>query len=219
MIDILGAGQAAIRPNVTLIVVASVLVGCGVYLLLERALTRVLLGIVLMSNGVALLYVVVSGRARGAPLVGERPAGEMSDALPQAFVLTAIVISLATVAFMMGLAYRQWQLTGSDDVPDDAEDALIQRMAERDEVSETYDAADTTSTTSAEEDPDEADLAEEAAAEAQGAERAADAVHEVTAPHEGTVVDELSPDADPAAEDHADPDAAADAENDGEGKR
>ncbi|WP_199849804.1 Na(+)/H(+) antiporter subunit C [Blastococcus sp. Marseille-P5729] len=196
--SILAAGQAGISPNVTLIVVASVLVGCGVYLLLERALTRVLLGIVLMSNGVSLLYMVVSGRARGAPLIGERPADEMSDALPQAFVLTAIVISLATVAFMMALAYRQWQLTGSDDVPDDAEDALIQRMAERDEVSETYDAEDTTSTTSAEEDPDEADLSEEAAAEAQGAERTDLAVHEVTAPHEGTVVDELSPDGEPS---------------------
>lgn len=204
--------------NLVLAIVGGGLLACGCYLLMERSILRILAGVLLAGNGVNVLFLVASGPAGLAPIIGE-PRDEIADPLPQAFVLTAIVISLATVAFMMGLAYRQWQLTGSDDVPDDAEDALIQRMAERDEVSETYDAADTTSTTSAEEDPDEADLAEEAAAEAQGAERAADAVHEVTAPHEGTVVDELSPDADPAAEDHADPDAAADAENDGEGKR
>lgn len=148
-----------LRPNITLIVVVSVLIGAGVYLLLERSLTRVLLGVVMIGNGVATLYMVVSGSARGAPIVGERPADEMSDALPQAFVLTAIVISLATVAFVMAMAYRYWRLTGSDDVPDDLEDALIQRLAERDEPSETYDT-DVTSTTEAEEDPDEVDAME-----------------------------------------------------------
>lgn len=152
--SLLSAAASTVQPNLTLIVVASVLVSAGVYLLLERSLTRVLLGIVLMSNGVAVLYLVVSGRAGGAPIVGDRPAEEMSDPLPQAFVLTAIVISLATVAFMMALAYRQWQLTGSDDVPDDAEDAVIQRLARTDGTSSTFDP-DASSTTSALEDPDE----------------------------------------------------------------
>lgn len=153
------AADANLQPNITLIVVASVLVAAGVYLLLERSLTRVLLGIVLMSNGVAGLYLVVMGKARGAPLLGERPPEEMSDPLPEALVLTAIVISLATVAFMMALAYRYWRLTGSDDVPDDLEDALILRLAERDQPSESYDA-DVTSTTEAEEDPEEAEARE-----------------------------------------------------------
>ena len=172
------AADSRLEPNVTLIVVASVLVAAGVYLLLERSLTRVLLGIVLMSNGVATLYLVVSGRARGAALLGERPPEEMSDPLPQAFVLTAIVISLATVAFMMAMAYRYWRLTGSDDVPDDLEDALILRLAERDQPSESYDA-DVTSTTAAEEDPDEADAreAEERTRAASAAHRAESAAH------------------------------------------
>ncbi|MHA7125353.1 Na(+)/H(+) antiporter subunit C [Janibacter indicus] len=141
----------AIAPNLSLVVVAGFLIATGVYLLLERALTRLLLGIVLASNGVATLYLVVSGPAKGAPFVGARPADEMSDALPQAMVLTAIVIALASVGFVLSLAYRQWRITGSDDVPDDAEDELIKRLAERDEVSSTYDD-DTQSTTEAEEE-------------------------------------------------------------------
>ena len=141
----------AVAPNLSLVVVAGFLIATGVYLLLERALTRLLLGIVLASNGVATLYLVVSGPAKGAPFVGARPADEMSDALPQAMVLTAIVIALASVAFVLSLAYRQWRITGSDDVPDDAEDELIKRLAERDEVSSTYDP-DTQSTTEADEE-------------------------------------------------------------------
>ena len=141
----------AIAPNLSLVVVAGFLIATGVYLLLERALTRLLLGIVLASNGVATLYLVVSGPAKGAPFVGSRPAEEMSDPLPQAMVLTAIVIALASVAFVLSLAYRQWRITGSDDVPDDAEDELIKRLAERDEVSSTYDD-DTQSTTEAQEE-------------------------------------------------------------------
>lgn len=141
----------SIAPNLSLVIVAGFLIATGVYLLLERALTRLLLGIVLASNGVAALYLVVSGPAKGAPFVGERTAEEMSDPLPQAMVLTAIVIALASVAFVLSLAYRQWRITGSDDVPDDAEDDLIKRLAERDEVSSTYDP-DTQSTTEADEE-------------------------------------------------------------------
>ena len=141
----------AVAPNLSLVVVAGFLIATGVYLLLERALTRLLLGIVLASNGVATLYLVVSGPAKGAPFVGARPADEMSDALPQAMVLTAIVIALASVGFVLSLAYRQWRITGSDDVPDDAEDELIKRLADRDEVSSTYDD-DTQSTTEAQEE-------------------------------------------------------------------
>ena len=139
-------------PNLTLVVVASVLIASGVHLFLERALSRVVLGTVLASNGVALLYLVASGPAGGAPFVGSRPAEEMSDPLPQAMVLTAIVISLATVAFVLSLAYRQWRLTGSDDVPDDAEDEIIRRLAEQDQTSSTYDPETTSTVTADEED-------------------------------------------------------------------
>ena len=63
----------------------------------------------------------------------------MSDPLPQALVLTAIVISLGTTAFVLAMAYRSWQLTGHDDVQDDVEDAAIRRLAAADEASDSFD--------------------------------------------------------------------------------
>ena len=62
-------------PNLTLIIVAAVLISCGVYLMLERSLTRVLVGVLLAGNGVNILFLVASGRAKGAPIIGLNPAG------------------------------------------------------------------------------------------------------------------------------------------------
>jgi multicomponent Na+:H+ antiporter subunit C len=68
-------------------------------------------------------------------------ASDISDPLPQAMVLTAIVIMLATTAFVLAMAYRSWRLNGHDDVQDDPEDALIRRLATHDIASEAYSAA------------------------------------------------------------------------------
>lgn len=125
--------------NLTLILTASAVIGCGVYLLLERSLTRVLVGVVLMSNGVNLLLLISGGPAGRAPLVDENDPRAMSDALPQALMLTAIVITLGTTAFLLAMAYRSWQLSGHDDVQDDVEDATIRRLARADEASGSYD--------------------------------------------------------------------------------
>ena len=113
----------AISPSLSLIIVAGFLIATGVYLLLERALTRVLLGLVLASNGVATLYLVASGPAKGAPFVGARPAEEMSDPLPQAMVLTAIVISFATTALFLVVLLASRGLTGTDHVDGKEPDA------------------------------------------------------------------------------------------------
>ena len=128
--------------NLILIIVSGVLVGSGVTLILERSLTRILVGFVLAGNGLNTMFLVVSGKAGRAPILG-LGNGTMSDPLPQAMVLTAIVITLGTTAFGLALAYRSWQLTGSDDVQDDLEDDLIRRRALRDEVSSTFEATDT----------------------------------------------------------------------------
>jgi multicomponent Na+:H+ antiporter subunit C len=126
--------------NVTLILTASVMVGCGVYLLLERSLTRVLVGVVLMSNGINLVILMSGGAAGPAPIVDKAaPTAATSDPLPQALMLTAIVITLGTTAFLLAMAYRSWQLTGHDDVQDDVEDAIIRRLARADEASDSYD--------------------------------------------------------------------------------
>ncbi|MEO6997964.1 MAG: NADH-quinone oxidoreductase subunit K, partial [Terracoccus sp.] len=120
----------------------------GTSLILDRSLVRILLGLLLIGNGVAVLFMVVSGTAGAAPFVGSAPPSGMSDPLPQAMVLTAIVISLATVGFLLALAYRLWQISGTDDVPDDAEDSHIQRLAEARETSDTYDPSEVSTTTS-----------------------------------------------------------------------
>jgi len=128
-----------VSTNLTLIITASTLIGCGVYLVLERSLTRVLVGLLLLGNGVNLLFLISGGRAGEAPIVGTADAADMSDPLPQALVLTAIVIALGTAAFLLAMAHRSWQLNGNDDVQDDVEDAAIRHLAAADEASDSHD--------------------------------------------------------------------------------
>jgi multicomponent Na+:H+ antiporter subunit C len=124
--------------NVTLTVGVGVLVAAGVYLLLERALTRVLLGVLLIGNGANLLLLLSGGRAGTAPIVGEYDPAEMSDALPQAMILTAIVITFGVSAFVLAMAYRSWQLSDVDDVKDDIEDAMLRRREQRVEAARSF---------------------------------------------------------------------------------
>jgi multicomponent Na+:H+ antiporter subunit C len=128
-----------VSASVSLILAAAAMIGSGVYLLLERSLTRVLVGLVMLGNGVNLMFLVSGGRAGRAPIVGRGDPSAMSDPLPQALVLTAIVIGLGTTAFVLAMAYRSWQLTGHDDVQDDVEDAMIRRLAKADEASDSFD--------------------------------------------------------------------------------
>lgn len=124
--------------NLTLAITAGILVACGVYLLLERSLTRILLGVIIASNGVNLLFLVASGRPGSPPLVGHDDPAATADPLPQAMVLTAIVITMGVTAFVLAMAYRSFQLNGHDEVADDVEDARIRQLAEADEHSESY---------------------------------------------------------------------------------
>jgi multicomponent Na+:H+ antiporter subunit C len=116
-------------PTLVLVVVVAALVAAGVYLLLERSLTRIIIGIVLISNGVNVMFLVAGGAAGGPPIVGTTPPEEMSDPLPQAMVLTAVVITLGMTAFLLAMAYRSWQLNRHDEVQDDLEDRRIARIA------------------------------------------------------------------------------------------
>jgi multicomponent Na+:H+ antiporter subunit C len=128
-----------VTANLTLVLTAAATIGAGVYLVLERSLTRVLVGLVVMSNGVNLLILLSGGAAGRAPIVDPADPRPISDPLPQALMLTAIVITLATAAFLLAMAYRSWQLSGHDDVKDDVEDVLISRLAKSDEPSDSYD--------------------------------------------------------------------------------
>lgn len=136
----------ATTPSLALIIAIGVLFTGGVYLLLERSLTRILIGVILISNGVNLLLLVAGGRAGGAPITGSTPVDEMSDPLVQAMILTAIVITLGLTAFVLAMAYRSWQLNGHDEVQDDLEDRRIARLAAENEPSYLDEDSDSTDT-------------------------------------------------------------------------
>lgn len=105
------------------------LYAAGIYLLLRRSLAQVIIGLGLLSNAANLLIFTAGGLTRGRPpLVPEgadRPEGPYADPLPQALILTAIVIGFGVLAFALVLAYRTYQAVGSDDLDDmRATDAL-----------------------------------------------------------------------------------------------
>ena len=113
-------------PNLTLLIISGVLFACGIYLLLERSLTRVLLGLLMLTNGANLLLLTTGGYSGLAPFFAKgTDAHAYSDPLPQAFVLTSIVISFAVTGFMLALIYRTWQLGRADEVSDDLEDRRV----------------------------------------------------------------------------------------------
>ncbi|MDQ0727437.1 Na(+)/H(+) antiporter subunit C [Microbacterium sp. W4I20] len=117
--------------SLTLIIVMAVLFACGVYAMLERSLTRVLIGFLLLGNATNLLLLVVMGVPGTAPFFGTE--GRMSDPLPQALTLTAIVITFAVSAFLLALIYRSWQLGQADTVEDDAADIALRERTDADE--------------------------------------------------------------------------------------
>lgn len=86
------------------------LVAVGLYLLLQRNLIRMLFGVVILTNSVNLLIFTLGRLTRGAtPLLeegGEQATSTFANALPQALILTSIVISFGLVAFLLALIYR-----------------------------------------------------------------------------------------------------------------
>jgi len=106
--------------DVLLSLLAGVLTATGVYLLLHRSLLRILFGAILLSNAVNLIL-LVAGRTRRAapPLVPEGqtvPTEAVANPLPQALILTAIVIGFGLVAFALVLLYRAHDTFGTLDV-------------------------------------------------------------------------------------------------------
>lgn len=95
-----------------------VLVGCGVYLMLTRELIRVILGSLLLSYGVNLALFVAGGvNLGGPPILTEVAGGEpVTDPVPQALILTAIVIGLAMFALLLALGYRTFEENATDDL-------------------------------------------------------------------------------------------------------
>lgn len=113
-----------------LAVTVGVLYGAGVHLILQRSLSRIVIGLVMLGHGANLLLLAAGGRAGGAPVAGADPA-TTADPLPQALALTAIVITFGVSTFLLSLAYRSWRLGDDDAVHDDLEDRRIAAAARR----------------------------------------------------------------------------------------
>lgn len=113
--------------NLVLALTVAVLYAVGTYLLLQRTLTRIVIGLSLLGHGANLLLLIAGGPPAAAPLIGNPAGPPFADPLPQALALTAVVITFAMTAFLLALAYRSWTLTRDDQVEDDVEDRRIAR--------------------------------------------------------------------------------------------
>ncbi|WP_428909870.1 Na(+)/H(+) antiporter subunit C [Niallia sp. Krafla_26] len=95
-------------------IVIGVLFMSATYLMLSKSLLRIIVGTGLLSHGAHLLLLTMGGLKKGAPpLLGEN-AASYTDPIPQALILTAIVISFGVTAFFLVLAYRTYQELGTD---------------------------------------------------------------------------------------------------------
>jgi len=110
-------------------VLTGLLFAGGLYLMTHRSLTRIIIGFGLLGSGVNLLLLITGGPPGEAPILGR--TGELADSVPQALILTSIVIGFALVSFMLALAWRSWTIDGSDDVEDDVEDRRLARAVRR----------------------------------------------------------------------------------------
>lgn len=101
-----------------LAILVGLFIALGVYLLLSRSVIRMLLGMTIFGNGVNLL-IFTAGRVTReiAPIVPpglDTPAGPIANPLPQALILTAIVIGFSMFCFLLVLAYRAYQSLDAD---------------------------------------------------------------------------------------------------------
>lgn len=97
-------------------IIIGILFSIGVYLLLCQSLLRIILGISVISHATNLLIITMGGlKTGGAPLLSEL-SFRHTDPLPQALVLTAIVINFAITAFLLVLAYRSYSVLGTENM-------------------------------------------------------------------------------------------------------
>lgn len=96
------------------------LYAAAIYLMLRRSIVKLTIGLVLISQAANLLIFTAAGLTRGSPpLVPEgasSPVEPFADPLPQALILTAIVISFGVLAFTLVLVKRAYQTVGKDDL-------------------------------------------------------------------------------------------------------
>ena len=98
------------------------LYAAGLYMLMRRSIVKLIIGLALLSHAANLLIFTAAGITRGRPpLIGigeTTPTLPYADPLPQALILTAIVISFGVLAFALVLVHRTHQTVGTDDLDD-----------------------------------------------------------------------------------------------------
>lgn len=98
-----------------IIILAGILVMVATYLFLSRNVIRIILGSAILSHAVHLLLMAMGGLKKGGvPLLGE--GSEYTDALPQALILTAIVINFAVTAIFLVVAYHMYRQSGTENI-------------------------------------------------------------------------------------------------------
>ena len=106
--------------EVLLALTSGVLYAAGVYLMLRRRLAQLIIGLGLLANGTNVLIFTAGSLTRGRPPVVPEGATRLvppfADPVPQALVLTAIVIGFGLLAFSLVLAHRVHATAGTDDV-------------------------------------------------------------------------------------------------------
>ena len=121
--------MSAVAPTINLVMAVTVggLYAVGFYLLLQRSLMRVIIGVVVLGHGTNLLLQLAGGPPARVAIVGNSAPETFADPLPQALALTAVVITFALTTFLLALGYRSFTLIGHDEVQDDVEDRRIAR--------------------------------------------------------------------------------------------
>ncbi len=104
--------------EILLSILTGLLYTAGVYMILRRSIVKFIIGIILLGNATNLLVFLSAGIVAGKPaFVSETSMGRMeADPLPQAMVLTAIVIGFGIVVFTLALKYVFFTKTGTDDL-------------------------------------------------------------------------------------------------------
>ena len=105
-----------------LVILIGILYAAGIYFVLRRSMVRLLLGILILGNATNLLIFLLGNLTKGKPPIIDADLTTFADAyadpIPQALILTAIVISFGLTSFAIVLLKRVYALIGSDDLDD-----------------------------------------------------------------------------------------------------
>lgn len=100
--------------------IIGIMYAAGIYLILRRSLVKLIIGLIILGNAANLLIFLVGGiTSGGPPVIGEGEyslSGVYADPLPQALILTAIVISFGLQAFAMVLFQKEYAEGGVEDL-------------------------------------------------------------------------------------------------------